>query len=115
MRDLRWQAERNILAIQTVKSRNGLFGLRCFSFDTDIPRNEMLQLWNARTVNNCSLVEMPETVSHLLVAGEIRIFNSVESMNALNVRKEFGNCLPVAFQFWAIPEVCISLDKKSVC
>ena len=72
----------------------------------------MLQLWNARTVNNCNLVEMPLTVSHLLVAGEIRIFNFVESMNALNVRKEIENCLPVAFQFWAIPEVCKSLDKK---
>ena len=111
LRDLRCQAERNILAIQTVKSLNGLFGLQCFSFDTDTPRNEMLQLWNARTVNNCSLVEMPETVSHLLVAGEIRIFNFVESMNALNIRKEIGNCLPAAFQFWAVPKIRKSLDK----
>jgi hypothetical protein len=94
-----------------VKSLNGLFGLQCFSFDTDTPRNEMLQLWNARTVNNCSLVEMPETVSHLLVAGEIRMFNFVESMNALNIRKEIGNCLPAAFQFWAVPKICKSLDK----
>ena len=31
MRDLRWQAERNILAIHNVKSLNGLFGLRRFS------------------------------------------------------------------------------------
>ena len=37
LRDLRCQAERNILAIQTVKSLNGLFGLQCFSFDTDTP------------------------------------------------------------------------------
>ena len=59
MRELRWQAERNILAIQNVKSLNGLFGLRRFSFKADIPRDEMLQLWNARTVNNCNLVEMP--------------------------------------------------------
>ena len=27
LRNLRWQAERNILAIQTVRSLNGLFGL----------------------------------------------------------------------------------------
>ena len=75
LRDLRWQAERNILAIQTVKSLNGLFGLRCFSINAAIPQDEMLQLWNARTVHNCNLVEMPLTVSQLLVAGEVRIFN----------------------------------------
>ena len=115
MRDLHWKAERNILAIQKVKSLNGLFGLRCYSFNADIPRDEMLQLWNARTVNNCNLVEMPLTVSHLLVAGEVRIFNFVESMNPLNVRKDMANCLPAAFQFWAIPEIRKSLDKKSVC
>ena len=50
-------------------------------------------------------MEMPRTVSNLLVAGEVRIFNFVESMNPLNVRKEMENCLPVAFQFWAIPEI----------
>ena len=75
MRDLRCKAERNILAIQKVKSLNGLFGLRCYSFNADIPQGEIVQLWNARTVNNCNLVEMPLTVSNLLVAGEVRIFN----------------------------------------
>jgi len=39
LRNLRWQAERNILAIQTVRSLNGLFGLRCFSFNTVTQRN----------------------------------------------------------------------------
>ena len=99
MKDLRWNAEKNILAIQKVKSLNGLFGLRCFSFNTVTQRNEMLQSSNIVTVHKCSLVEMPETVSHLLFAGEIRIFNFVESMNPLNVRKEMENCRPSAFQF----------------
>ena len=72
----------------------------------------MLQSSNIVTVHKCSLVEMPETVSHLLFAGEIRIFNFVESMNPLNIRKEIGNCLPAAFQFWATPKIRKSLDEK---
>ena len=36
-------------------------------------------------------MEMPRTVSNLLVAGEVRIFNFMESMNLLNVRKEMEN------------------------
>ena len=112
LRNLRWQAERNILAIQTVRSLNGLFGLRCFSFNTVTQRSETLLSSNIVTVHKCSLVEMPETVSHLLFAGEIRIFNFVESMNPLNIRKEIGNCLPAAFQFWATPKIRKSLDEK---
>ena len=88
MRDIRWNAERNILAIQKVKSLNGLFGLRCYSFNADIPQDKMLQIWNARVVNNCNLVELPLTVSQLLVAGEVRIFNFLESMKPLNVRRD---------------------------
>ena len=91
MRDLRWQAERNILAIQKVKRLNGLFGLQCYSFNTDILQDETMQLWNAKTVNKCNLVEMPLPVSNLLVAGEVRIFNFVESLNPLNVRNEMEN------------------------
>ena len=53
MRDIFWNAERNTLAIQKVKSLNGLFGLRCYSFNADILQDEIMQLWNARTVNNC--------------------------------------------------------------
>ena len=105
MRDIRWNAERNILAIQKVKSLNSLFGLRCYSFNADILQDEIMQLWNARTVYNCKLVEMPRTVSNLLVAGEVRIFNVVESMNLFNFRKEMENCLPVTLQFWAFPEI----------
>jgi len=60
------------------------------------------------------MVEMPLTVSHLLVAGEIRIFNFVESMNLLNVRSKMENCFSATFQFWAIPEIRKSLDKKII-
>ena len=55
------------------------------------------RITDASTVYNCNLVEMPITVSNLLVAGEVRIFNFVENMNPLYVRKEMENCLPVAF------------------
>ena len=105
MKDLCWNAERNVLAIQKVRSLNGLFGLQCYGSNADIHQDEVLQLWKARTVNNCNLVEMPQSIPNLLFAGEIRIFNFVESMNPLNVRKEMENCLPAAFQFWATPEI----------
>ena len=55
---------------------------------------------------------MPQSIPNLLFAGEIRIFNFVESMNTLNVRKEMENCLPSAFQFWAIPEIQKIIDEK---
>ena len=77
-----------------------------------LQQDEVLQLWKARTVNNRNLVEIPTSVSNLLFAGEIRIFNFVESMNPLNVRKEMEICLPSAFQFWAIPETRKILDEK---
>ena len=112
MKDLRWNAEKNIWAIQKVRSLNGLFGLRRYASNADIQQDEVLQLWKARTVNNCNPVEMPTSISNLLFAGEIRIFNFVESMNPLNVRKEMENCLPSAFQFWAIPEIRKILDEK---
>ena len=112
MKDLRWNAEKNIWAIQKVRSLNGLFGLRRYASNADIQQDEVLQLWKARTVNNCNLVEMPPSVSNLLFAGEIRIFNFVEYTNPLNVRKEMKNCLPSAFQFWAIPEIRKIIDEK---
>ena len=75
MKDLCWNAEKNIWAIQKERSLNGIFGLRCYASNADIQQDEVLQLWKARTVNNCNLVEMPPSVSNLLFAGEIRIFN----------------------------------------
>ena len=44
MRDVRWNAKKNILAIQTVRSPNGLFGLQCYSSNADIPPEEIIQL-----------------------------------------------------------------------
>ena len=93
MKDLRLNAQRIILAIQTLISLNGL-------------------LWYARTVNNCNLVQLPHSVLDLLVMGENREFNFVESSNPLNVRKEVENCLPAAFQFWTIPKIQELLDER---
>ena len=42
---------------------------------------------------------MPKSVIALLVMGEQRIFNFVESMMPLILRKEAEDCLPAAFQF----------------
>ena len=72
----------------------------------------MLQLWNARTIHNCNLVEMPSTISQLLVAGEVRIFNFFESMNPLNVRKEMENYLPAAFQLWAVNSPWMKFSER---
>ena len=47
------------------------------------------RITDASTVYNCNLVEMPITVSNLLVAGEVRIFNFVENMNPLYLEKRW--------------------------
>ena len=67
---------------------------------------------NIVAVHKCSLVEMPETVSHLLFAGEIRIFNFVESMNPLNIRKEIGRPL---FNSGRLLKFIKVWTRKSVC
>ena len=103
--DLRLKANRNILMIHEVKSLNGLFGLQQSFPMTDDVNVDFGQLWAARTVNNCNLVELPKSVSELLTMGDDRKFNFVESMMPLHLRKEAENCLPTAFQFWAIPKV----------
>ena len=43
MSDIHWNAERKILAIQKMKSLNGLFGLQCYSFNTGILQDEIMQ------------------------------------------------------------------------
>ena len=110
--DLRHKANRNILIIHEVKSLNGLFGLQQSFPMTDDTNTDSGQLWAARTVNNCNLVDLPKSVSELLILGDDRRFNFVESMMTLNLRKEAENCLPAAFQFWAIPKVKKLLDEK---
>ena len=46
------------------------------------------QLCAVRTVNNCNFVEMPQSVMKLLGTGEQQIFNFVDSLMPLNLRKE---------------------------
>ena len=58
------------------------------------------------------MVELSPSVLDLLVAGENRVFNFVEAMNPINLRKEVVNCLPATFQFWTIPEVWKLLDEN---
>ena len=110
--DLRRNAYRNILAINNVSSLNGLFGLKsCVSMNYN--QNHFFgQLWAARTVNNCDLVELPVSVTDLLFIGENRNFNFLESLKPLNIRKEAENCLPAAFQFWAKPQAKKLLDNQ---
>ena len=58
----------------------------------------------------------PKSVMELLVTGEQRIFNFVESLMPFNLRKEAENCLPAAFQCWALPKVKKTVgQKKSIC
>ena len=112
MGDVRLKAMRNILTIKNVRSLNGLYGLQHCSSMTNDENHNFEQLWASRTVNNCNLVEMPKSVKELSVTGEHRILNFVESFMPLNMRKEAENCLPAAFQFWALPKVKKLLDKK---
>ena len=81
------------------------FDYQQYSSMTNDENHNFRQLWAARTVNNCDLVEMPLSVTDLLFMGENRSFNFVESLMPLNLRKEAENCLPAIFQFWAKPQV----------
>ena len=62
--------------------------------------------------NNCNLVKWPNSVGDLLVLGENRFFNFLESFIPLNMREGAENWLPAAFQFWAQPKVKNQLDKN---
>ena len=105
-------AERNIFAIQTDRSLNDLIGVQCYSSNIESSQEEIMQFWHTRIVSNCNLVELPHSLSDLLVTGENRVFNFLEAMNPLNLRKEVENWLPAAFQFWAIPEIRKLVDEK---
>ena len=102
----------NILAIQTEIRLNDLIGVRCYPSITDSSQEDIMQSWHTRTVSNCNLVEIPHSVSDLLVTGDNRVFNFLEAMNPINLKKEVENCIPAAFQFWAIPEFRKLLDEK---
>ena len=107
------KANRNITILHKVEGLNGLFGLQQTFPTTDETDFDCGQLWAARTVNNCNLVHLPESVSELLTLGDDRKFNFTESMMTLHLRKEADNCLSAAFQFWNIPKVKKLLDKKN--
>ena len=49
MKDLYWNAKRIILAIKNVRSLNGLFGLQCYSSDTNNQHEEIMHLWHSRS------------------------------------------------------------------
>ena len=78
--DLRLKANRNILATSNMSSLNGLFGIKQCSSMTNDENHNFGQLWAARTVHNCNLVEMPNSVIDLLEIGGNRSFNFVESL-----------------------------------
>ena len=70
-----FECRKEHLAIQTERSLNDLIGVQCYSSNTDINQEEIMQSWYTRTVNNCNLVELPHSVLDLVVTGENRVFN----------------------------------------
>ena len=44
MKDLCWNTKRNTLAIKNVRSLNGLFGVQCYSSDSNNQHEEIMQL-----------------------------------------------------------------------
>ena len=99
MEDLRLNADRIILAIQTEKCLNDLIGVQRDHSNTEYIREDSLQSWHTRTISNCNLVELPHSVSDLLIKSDNRVFNFLEAMNTNNLRKEIETCLPITFQF----------------
>ena len=104
MEELRMNADRNILAIHTERRLNDLISVQRNLSNIESNQETNMQSWYNRTVSNCNLIELPYSVSDLLTIGDNRVFNFLEAMNPINLRKEVENCLPAAFQFWAIPE-----------
>jgi hypothetical protein len=105
-------ADRIILAIQTEKCLNDLIGVQHDNSNTEYIREDSLQSWHTRTISNCNLVELPHSVSDLLIKSDNRVFNFLEAMNTNNLRKEIETCLPITFQFWSIPKFRKLLDEK---
>ena len=88
MEELRMNADRNILAIHTERRLNDLISVqRTLSNTVSIQRTN-IQSWHTRTVKNCNLIELPHSVTDLLVTGDNRVFNFLEAMNPKNVKEE---------------------------
>ena len=91
MEELRMNADRNILAIHTERRLNDLISVQRALSNTESNQETNMQSWHTRTVSNCNLIELPHSVTDLLVIGD-------------KLRVEMETCLPTAFQFWAIPK-----------
>ena len=62
MKDLRLNADRNILAIQTERRLNDVIGVQCDPSNNESNQEKSMQSWHTRTVSNCNLVELPHSV-----------------------------------------------------
>ena len=98
--------------LSKLRHLNDVIGVQCYPSNIESSQEDIMQSWHTRTSSNCNLVEIPQSVLDLLVTGDNRIFNFLEAMNPINLRKEVENCLPVAFQVWAIPKFRKLLDEK---
>ena len=114
MDDLRQKANRNISIIHEVEGLNGLFGLQQTFPKTDETDFDYGQLWAARTVNNCNLVHLPESVSELLTLGNDRKFNFTESMMTLHLRKNQTTIYLLLFNFGLFLKLRSFWTKKSI-
>ena len=112
MEELRMNADRNILAIHTERRLNDLISVQRTLSNTASIQRTNIHSWHTRTVKNCNLIELPLSVTDLLVTGDNRVFNFLEAMNPKKLKEEKEACLPSAFSFWTIPKFRKLLDEK---
>ena len=67
--------------------------------------------WKNRSLDLHNIVEFPVNCDKLLHIGNDRVFNFIESLYPLNVRKEAENGVLSAFQFWKLPKVWMRLNE----
>ena len=81
MEELRMNADRNILAIHTERRLYELISAQRALSNTESNQETTMQSWHTRTVSNCNLIELPHSVTDLLVIGDNQVFNFLEAMN----------------------------------
>ena len=64
-----------------------------------------LIFWMNGSMDLHSSIEFPVSVDRLLYQGENRVFNFIESMYPLNIRKDAENGLFSVFQFWNLAKI----------
>ena len=69
MKELRMHADRNIQAIQTERCLNDLISVQSNFSNTESNQEVNIQYWHTRTISNCNLIELPHSVTDLLVQG----------------------------------------------